>query len=102
MGTGANERLRLRPAGRSRLGNRLRGCAGRCALLSVFVLAACTTAPPPVEPVVQKPTPLPPIIIVQPIRPEPPPPVAPPAPEPQKVNEEAEEALAVLVDLQKL
>ena len=99
---GANERLRLRPAGRSRFGNRLRGYAGRCVLLPVFVLAACTTAPPPVEPVVQKPTLPPPIIIVQPIKPEPLPPVAPPAPEPPKVNEEAEEALSVLADLQKL
>jgi hypothetical protein len=47
--------------------------------------------------------PPPPIIIVQPVKPEPPVPVAPPPPEqPQKINEEAEEALAVLVDLQKL
>jgi hypothetical protein len=43
------------------------------------------------------------IVIVQPVRQEPPPlPAAPPVLEPPKVNEEAEEALAVLADLQKL
>ncbi|MEO7760356.1 MAG: hypothetical protein ABIS68_00445 [Casimicrobiaceae bacterium] len=67
-----------------------------------ILLAACTTAPPPVEPVVATPAPPPPIIIVQPIKPEPPPPLVVPVPEPPKVNEEAEEALAVLADLQKL
>ncbi|MEP6701761.1 MAG: hypothetical protein ABJB04_02145 [Betaproteobacteria bacterium] len=72
------------------------GCIG------AILLAACTTAPPPVEPVVARPAPLPQIIIVQPIKPEPPPPIVVPVPEPPKVNEEAEEALAVLADLQKL
>jgi hypothetical protein len=71
-------------------------CAG------ALVLAACTTVQPPAEPPVARPVPPPPIIIVQPVKPEPPMPVAPPVLEPPKVNEEAEEALALLVDLQKL
>lgn len=66
----------------------------------VLVLAACTTAPPPAEPV--RVTPPPAIIVVQPVKPEPPPPAPPPVLEPQKVNEEAEEALALLADLQRL
>ena len=73
------------------------------ALGGALAVAACTTAPPPVEPEVAKPLPPPPIIIVQPVKPEPPPPIVAPPPElPPKVNEEAEEALAVLSDLQKL
>ncbi len=70
--------------------------AGVC----VLVLAACSTAPPPPEPV--RVTPPPAIIVVQPVKPEPPPPAPPPILEPQKVNEEAEEALALLADLQRL
>ena len=68
------------------------------------VAAGCATKPPPVEPVIAKATVAPPpIIIVQPVKPEPLPPVAPPPVEqPPPVNHEAEEALAVLVDLQKL
>jgi hypothetical protein len=69
---------------------------------SALVTAACTTAPPPVQTVETRPPQPAPIIIVQPVKPEPPAPVVTPAPEPQKVNEEAEEALAVLADLQKL
>ncbi len=65
-----------------------------------LVLAACGTVPPPPEPVHV--TPPPAIIVVQPVKPEPPPPASPPVLEPQKVNEEAEEALALLVDLQRL
>lgn len=65
-----------------------------------LALAACSTAPPPVEPVRDMAPP--PIVIVQPVKPEPP--AATPAPvlEPQKVNEEAEEALALLADIQRL
>lgn len=78
------------------------GIALACAV--ALALVACTTVQPPPEPPVAKPVPLPPIIIVQPVKPEPPMPVAPPVlePEPPKVNAEAEEALALLVDLQKL
>lgn len=76
------------------------------ALASALVLAACTTVQPPPEPPVARPLPPPPIIIVQPVKPEtpmPPPPLpAPPVLEPPKINEEAEEALALLVELQKL
>ena len=77
--------------------------ARRVAGIVLMALAGCATAPPPVQPVVQNPVPPAPIIIVQPVKPEPLPPIIPPAPEqPQKINEEAEEALAVLIDLQKL
>ena len=69
--------------------------------LALLTSAACTTVPPPPAPPTISLTPAP-IIIVQPVKPEPPPPVAPPAPEPPRVNEEAEEALALLVDLQRL
>jgi len=75
---------------------------------ALLALAACATAPPPPPPapapVASLPPQLAPIIIVQPIPPEPPPPIARPAPEPEpaKVNEEAEEALALLADLQRL
>ena len=70
---------------------------------ALLAIAGCTTAPPPVERVDARPVQPAPIIIVQPVPPEPPAPMAPlPVPEPQKVNEEAEEALAVLSDLQKL
>ncbi|MEO8135098.1 MAG: hypothetical protein ABI831_14085 [Betaproteobacteria bacterium] len=75
---------------------------GALAIGCALALAACTTTPPPPQPVFE---PLPaPIIIVQPIKPEPPVPVVTPPPvlEPQKVNEEAEEALALLADLQRL
>lgn len=74
------------------------------ACVSALVLAACTTVqqPPPEPPPVARPVPPPPIIIVQPVKPEPPMPFAPPVLEPPKVNEEAEEALALLLDLQKL
>jgi hypothetical protein len=73
-------------------------CAG------VAFVAGCATAPRPVEPEIAKATmPPPPIIIVQPVKPEPPVPVTPPPVEqPPQINQEAEEALAVLVDLQKL
>lgn len=72
-------------------------------LASAWVLAsACTTIQPPTEPPAARPVPPPPIVIVQPVRAEPPVPVAPPVLEPPKVNEEAEEALALLADLQKL
>ena len=76
-------------------------CAG------LLALAACTTVPPLPPPPAQVLAPvqtLPAsIVIVQPVRQEPPPlPAAPPVLEPPKVNEEAEEALAVLADLQKL
>ena len=70
-----------------------------------LLLAACATTPPPPVPQVVTPEPPPPIIIVQPIKPEPLPPVAvvtAPVLEPPRVNEEAEEALALLSDLQKL
>jgi hypothetical protein len=67
-----------------------------------LLLAACTTVQPPPELAIARPVPPPPIIIVQPVKAEPPMPVAPPMLEPPKVNEEAEEALALLVDLQKL
>jgi len=79
-------------------------CAARrigASALALFA-AACATAPPPVQTIDARPVQPAPVIIVQPIKPEPPAPVVTPAPEPQKVNEEAEEALAVLVDLQKL
>lgn len=67
-----------------------------------LLCAACATVQPPASPpAATSPTPAP-IIIVQPVRPEPPPPVAAPVPEPVRVNEEAEEALALLADLQKL
>jgi len=72
------------------------------AAASMLIFAACTTTPPPVEPVVARPTPPAPIIIVQPVKPEPPPPLVVAPPEPPKINEEAEEALSVLADLQKL
>ena len=73
------------------------------ACLALLILAACTTVTPPPAPATISPTPAPaPIVIVQPVKPEPPPPVAPPAPEAARVNEEAEEALALLVDLQRL
>lgn len=78
------------------------------ASVGALLLGACTTVqPPPETPVAAAAaaaTPPPPIIIVQPVRQEPPLPVLapPPLPEPPKVNEEAEEALALLVDLQKL
>jgi hypothetical protein len=65
-------------------------------------LVACTTAPPPAPQIDARPVQPAPIIIVQPVQPEPPPPVVVAPPEPPKVNEEAEEALAVLADLQKL
>jgi hypothetical protein len=65
-------------------------------------LVACTTAPPPAPQIDARPVQPAPIIIVQPVQPEPPPPVVVTPPEPPKVNEEAEEALAVLADLQKL
>ncbi|MBK8740805.1 MAG: hypothetical protein IPM02_15335 [Betaproteobacteria bacterium] len=75
-------------------------CAG------LLALAACTNIPPPPPPpqvVVPVQTLPASIVIVQPVRQEPPPlPAAPPVLEPPKVNEEAEEALAVLSDLQKL
>jgi hypothetical protein len=71
--------------------------AGACAL----AVTSCTTVQPPPEPPVATPVP-PRIIIVQPVKPEPPMPAAPPVLEPPKVNEEAEEALALLADLQKL
>lgn len=67
-----------------------------------LIAAACATAPPPVQTIDARPVQPAPVIIVQPVNPEPPAPVVTPAPEPQKVNEEAEEALAVLTDLQKL
>lgn len=76
------------------------GIALACAV--ALTLAACTTVQPPPEPPVARPVPPPPIIIVQPVKPEPPMPAALPVLEPPKVNEEAEEALALLVDLQKL
>lgn len=80
------------------------GCRDRIRLALAggfaLALAACTTAPPPPEPV--RVTPPPAIIVVQPVKPEPPPPAPPPVLEPQKVNEEAEEALALLADLQRL
>ena len=79
-------------------GSGLRTLIGACAL----ALGACTTVQPPPEPVVAGPVLPPPIIIVQPVKPELPLPAAPPVLEPPKVNEEAEEALALLVDLQKL
>ena len=75
---------------------------------AALFIAACASVPPPPlpppAPVVAQPEPPPPIIIVQPIKPEPPAPavVAPTIVEPQRVNEEAEEALALLSDLQKL
>jgi len=72
------------------------------AILAALAIAACTTAPPPAEPVVARPQPPAPIIIVQPVKPEPLPPIVAPAPEPPKINADAEEALSVLVDLQKL
>lgn len=65
-------------------------------------LVACTTALPPAPQIDARPVQPAPIIIVQPVQPEPPPPVVVAPPEPPKVNEEAEEALAVLADLQKL
>ena len=77
------------------------GIAIACA--SLLVLAACATVKPPAAPSVATPAPPPPIIIVQPVGPEPPLVVTPPPVlEPPKVNEEAEEALALLTDLQKL
>ena len=74
------------------------------AVASLALIAGCATAPPPViEPIAKVTEPPPPIIIVQPVKPEPLPPVVPPPVEqPVPVNPEAEEALAVLVDLQKL
>ena len=74
---------------------------------AAMLIAACASIPPPPPPPappVAQPEPPPPIIIVQPIKPEPPMPVvvAPPVVEPPRINEEAEEALALLADLQKL
>ena len=79
-----------------------RRTAMRLALAAGFGIAvvACSTAPPPVEPVSV--TPPPPIIIVQPIKPEPPAAAPVPVLEPQRINEEAEEALALLADMQRL
>ena len=67
-----------------------------------LALAGCATAPPPAPQIDARPVQPAPIIIVQPVQPEPPPPVVVAPPEPPKINEEAEEALAVLADLQKL
>ena len=82
------------------------GARTGCMLAGLLALAACTTVPPPpppaqmAAPIQHQPAS---IIIVQPVRQEPPPlPAAAPVLEPPKVNEEAEEALAVLTDLQKL
>ena len=74
------------------------------ACLALLISAACTTVPPPPAPptISPPPTPAAAIVIVQPVKPEPPPPVVQAAPEPPRVNEEAEEALALLVDLQRL
>ena len=67
-----------------------------------LLLAACATVPPPPVTTVASP-PLASVIVVQPVRPEPAPVFVQPPPEPAaKVNEEAEEALAILNDLQKL
>ena len=83
-------------------------CSARRAIVLcctfAVVMLGCTTVLPPPEPVTPPPPPPnPPVIVVQPVKPEPPLPSAPPlTPEPPKVNEEAEEALALLVDLQKL
>jgi hypothetical protein len=79
------------------------GIALACAV--ALAEAACTTVlPPPEPPVAESAVPPPPIIIVQPVKPEPPLPAASPLrePEPPIVNAEAEEALALLMDLQKL
>jgi len=78
--------------------------AQRCIVCCAIAgsLAACTTVPPPAPQVDARPVQPAPIIIVQPVQPEPPPPVVVAPPEPPKINEEAEEALAVLSDLQKL
>jgi len=70
--------------------------------MTVATLAACASAPPPAAPIEARPVQPAPVIIVQPVPPEPPAPAPVPLPEPAKVNEEAEEALSVLVDLQKL
>ena len=64
-------------------------------------IAACTTVPPPVAPLAVAPA-IAPVIIIQPVKVEPPPVVVQAPPEPAKINEEAEEALAILNDLQKL
>ena len=69
--------------------------------ITLLSIAACTTLPPPVAPPVVTPAPAP-LIIIQPIKAEPPPVVVPAPPEPAKINEEAEDALAILNDLQKL
>lgn len=73
---------------------------------AALLIAACASVPPPPPPAppMAQPEPPPAIIIVQPIKPEPPLPiaVAPPVLEPPRINEEAEEALALLADLQKL
>ena len=68
----------------------------------LFVAACATVQPPSAPPAATSPTPAA-VIVVQPIKqPEAPAPVAPPPPEPPKINEEAEEALALVSDLQKL
>ena len=73
----------------------------RLLAITMLSIAACTTVPPPVAPPVVAPAPAP-VIIIQPIKAEPPPVVVQAPPEPAKINEEAEEALAILNDLQKL
>ena len=92
--------------------SRGRGAAGTLVLV---LLAACATpappaadppvsAPPPApvqakaEPIAVIPVPVPPLVIVQ-SPPQQPPPAAPPAAPP--VNEEDQQALALLVDLQR-
>ena len=71
------------------------------ALTIVLSIGACATVPPPVAPPIAAPAPAP-VIIIQPVKAEPLPVVVQLAPEPAKINEEAEEALAILNDLQKL
>ena len=71
------------------------------ALTIVLSIGACATVPPPVAPPLAAPAPAP-VIIIQPVKAEPLPVVVQVAPEPAKINEEAEEALAILNDLQKL
>lgn len=83
-------------------GNRRMLCVPVVAGIFALSIASCATAPPPAAPIEARPVQPAPVIIVQPVLPEPPVPIVTPPPEPAKVNEEAEEALAVLVDLQKL
>ena len=64
-------------------------------------IAACVTVPPPVAVPVTTPVPAA-VIVIQPVKAEPAPVVVQATPEPARINEEAEEALVILNDLQKL